>query len=209
MKTRAIQRISPSHRIAGATFPELLVAAAVSSIILGALMVGSIALQRSFSASDRLARAQADHIRVADYVARDIRNAKSINTTAAAPAFLTVTTGDYYDRRGTPANVADDVPNKPVLGRTGADYGTSPVSIRYLRSGTRIIREVSRVDAGTTSVSTTQIADNLANVAVAMAADGTATITSTSSVRYGWQRPGTQVPTMTFVLAAQPRNPTP
>ena len=52
------------------------VAAAVASLVLGGLMVGSVALQRSYSASDQLCRAQADLLRVTDYIARDVRKAR-------------------------------------------------------------------------------------------------------------------------------------
>lgn len=188
---------------------ELMVGAAVASIFLGGLMTGSIALQRSFSASDRLARAQSDLLRVGDYMARDIRNATSINTTATSSVLLTVTTGDYYDRRGTPGNLADDVANSPVLGRTGATYGTSPVSIRYLKSGTSILREVSRVDAGATTVSTTWIADNVDALTVAVDAEGTVTFTSATAMTYRRAKAGTQSPSLSFVMASKPRNSTP
>ena len=187
----------------------MLIGAAVASIILGGLMVGTVALQRSFSASDRLARTQADLHRVADYMARDIRNATSISATANPSVLLTVTAADYYNRRGTPDNLADDVANDPTLGRTGATYGTNPVTIRYLRSGARILREVSRVDAAGPAISTTWIADNVENLAVAMDAEGTATITSASAMHYGIRKAGTPSPSVSFVMASQPRNPTP
>ena len=194
-------------QIAGATLPEVLIATVAASVVMGGLMTGSIALQRSFSASDRMARTQSDLHRVADYMARDIRNATSINTTATASVVLTLTTSDYYDRRGTPNNRADDVPNSPTLGRSGATYGTNPVTIRYLRSGTQIFREVSQVNAGASSTSTTQIADNVENLSVAVDAEGIATITSTSPMQYGRRTDGSPSRSISFVMASLPRNP--
>lgn len=205
-----MKRISSfSRQIAGFTLPEMLVGAAVASILLGGLMVGSVALQRSFTASDRLARAQADLLRVGDYMARDIRNATSINATANAGVMLTVTTGDYYDRRGTPNNTSDDVAISPTLGRTGVTYGASPMTIRYVRSGTSILREVTRVDGGASITSTIRIADNVSNLAVAITADGSATITSATTTPYAIRPSGTQSQSISFVMASQPRNPTP
>lgn len=196
-------------RTTGTTLVELLIGVAVASIVLGGLMVGSVSLQRSFSASDRLARTQADLLRVGDYMARDIRNATTITTPAGGSVLLTVTTGDYYDRRGTPNNLADDIANSPTLGRTGATYGTNPVTIRYVRSGSRILREVTQVDAGAPTTSSTWIADSVDDLTVSVAADGTATVTSASAMPYATRKVAAQSPKLFFVMASESRNPTP
>ena len=187
----------------------MLIAFSVGAVLLAGLLIGSLSLQRSLTASDQLARTQSDLLRVGDYMARDIRNATTVNTTATSTLLLTVTTADYYDRRGTPANLADDIPNAPVLGRTGATYGTSPVTIRYLKNGTSILREVSRVDAGVTSVSTAWIADNVEALAVAMNGDGSVTFTSTTSMKYRTQKAGVPSPLVSFMMTSLPRNPIP
>lgn len=197
------------RRLAGFTLAEVMIASALTSIVLGGLMTASMAIQRSLSANDQLSRAQSDILRVADYMSRDIRNSTSVNTTATSSVLLTVTMGDYYDRKGTPNNVADDVANPPALGRTGATYGTSPVTIRYLRSGTRIGREVSRVDGGATTVTTTWIADNVDTLAVAGDAAGNFTLTSAAAMTYGIRTAGNQSRPLSFVITAKPRNPTP
>ncbi|MEQ1860760.1 MAG: hypothetical protein ABMA13_12570 [Chthoniobacteraceae bacterium] len=189
-----------------AALPELLVGTVVASIILGALMVGSIALQRAFKASDLLARTNADLTRVADYMSRDVRNATSINTAANSSVILTVTVGDYYDRRGTPNNPADDIPNSPTLGRTGAIYGTSAVTIRYLRSGSRILREVSRIDGGKITTSNTWIADNVNNLTVTVGADRAVKIASAANTHYGIRKTGAASTSVSLVMVAQSRN---
>lgn len=197
------------RQIAGFTLVEIMVGAAVASILLGALMTGSIALQRSFSANDQLARAHADLLRVADFMSRDIRNARTFNATPNSSVLLTVSLGDYYNRNGTPNNTSDDVPNSPVLGRTGATYGASPMTVRYLKSGTRVAREVTRVDAGVTSTSTTWIADNVENLTAAVDSNGTVTFTSATAMNYRMKKTGTGSPTLSFVMASSPRNSTP
>ena len=203
-------RKSPENlRICAAALMELLVAAAVASVVLGALMVGSIALQRSLSASDHLARAQADLLRVSDYIARDIRNSTGVNSSVSAPTLLTITIGDYYDRHGTPGNTKDDVPYDPVLGRDSVTYGSSPVTVRYLRSGTGILREVTRSDSGASSTSTTRIADNVENIAVSFDSQGVATISSSTATRYARRKANAPAPVISFVMVTQPRNPIP
>ncbi len=194
---------------AGFTLVELMTAAAAGSIILGALMAGSLSLQRSFRASAQLAQGQADLIRVADFMARDIRNATTFNATPASPALLTVTTTDYYNRNGTPANLTDDRPNSPTLSRNGATYGGNPVSIRYVRSGTRLMREVTTTDGGTAAVGVSWIADFVENLSVSVDASRNVTLTVGSPMTYGRRSPGASSRSLSFVMAARPRNPAP
>jgi type II secretory pathway component PulJ len=198
---------STLQRKAGATLAEILVGAAAGSIILGALMIGSIALQRSFSASSRLANSQADLVRVADYMARDIRNASNITPSGGTGVILTATIGDFYDRRGTPNDPTDDIPNMPILGRDWAAYGASPVTVRYGRSGNRVYREVSRIEAGATSTSTTWIADDVSDLTVTMDAQGVATISSASAMQYSIVKAGVKSPPVSYVLTSRARNP--
>jgi type II secretory pathway component PulJ len=202
MKSKTLSSI----RCAGTTLAEMLVAAAVASLVLGGLMVGSVALQRSYSASDQLCRAQADLLRVTDYLARDVRNAATIDTTTTAPVLACITTGDYYDRRGT-VITKDDVPYNPVLGRNGVTYGSNPITIKYVRSGKAILREVTRIDGGTSSTSRTQIADNVDNFAITVDAQGTTRVTSSTAPRYGRRAAGAASPLISIVTVSKPRNP--
>jgi hypothetical protein len=184
----------------------MLVGSAAALILLGGLLTGSVAMQRAFAASDRLARAESDMLRVADYMSRDVRNATNINSTATGTVLLTVTTSDYYDRRGTLSDPTDDVANTPVLGRNGATYGASPITIRYLRSGTNILREVRRVDAGVASVATTRIADNVEALAVSVGPQGEITFASSTAMNYRVPKTGGQSPALSFTMTSQPRN---
>lgn len=196
-----------SIRCLGATLAEMLVAAAVASIVLGGLMVGSIMLQRSFSASHHLSRAQADLLRVNDYIARDVRNATTIDASLAAPVLVEMTMGDYYDRKGTPANPTDDVPYNPVLGRDGVIYGSNPVTIRYLRSGKAILREVTRLDSGTSLTTSARIADNVDHFAITVDSRGTTTVTTSAAPRYARRAAGASAPLISIVNVSKPRNP--
>ena len=113
-------RSSKFRSLAAFSIAEVMLAGAVASLLMGGLISGSVALQRTFDASDWQARAEADVNRLVDYVARDIGSASTVNTTANGTVLLTVTKGDYYDRRGTLNDPSDDLPNAPVLGRYGA-----------------------------------------------------------------------------------------
>ena len=141
-------------------------------------------------------------------MARDIRNATSVNATASATVLLTVTTGDYYNRNGTPNNPKDDTPNSPVLGSSSVTYGSNPITIRYLKSGSRILREVTRFDSGTSGTSSSLIADNVDNVGVTLDAHGSATLTTSTATYYARRKAGAPSPLISLVMAAKPRNPT-
>ncbi len=197
------------------TMSEVLVGAAVGSIVLGALMVGTSALQRAFSANSQLASSEADLMRVADYMSKDIRNATSVtpggtaNGTSGETVILRLSTVDYYDRKGTPSNSTDDTPISPVLTRTGVAYGASPVTIRYLKSGNRIARELTRTDNGVSTTSVTWIADAVSSLAVTFDANQVATISSSSATHFRISSSGKPLPSTTFVMASQSKNQTP
>jgi Tfp pilus assembly protein PilW len=62
----------------GFTLAEVLIATVGSVIIVGALLAGSIGLQKSFHASETYAESQADERRLVDYVGRDLRRSIGI-----------------------------------------------------------------------------------------------------------------------------------
>jgi type II secretory pathway component PulJ len=67
--------------IAGFTLVEALIAAAISSVVFAMLIVGSLALQRTFLSSDYQATAQNDQLRLCDYLSRDLQSASSVTLT--------------------------------------------------------------------------------------------------------------------------------
>jgi hypothetical protein len=64
---------------AGFTLVELLTAATITTVILGAVALGSLALQRSFAGNKAYMKATADSARVIDYISQDLRNASSVS----------------------------------------------------------------------------------------------------------------------------------
>ena len=119
---------------AGFTMVEALIGASIGSIVMAGLMLGTVALSRSFRAVEDFSNGTIDQARVLDYIARDVRRALSIAVTATPPT-LTVTVADQY-ANPTPARVF----NEPVVSATGIIYGTSPVEISYVLDGGNISR---------------------------------------------------------------------
>src|SRR5207249_3826692 len=61
------------HPATGFTVTELLVAVAAGAVVLAAVTVASVALQKSFSAADNFLGTQMQQIRIVDYLSRDVR----------------------------------------------------------------------------------------------------------------------------------------
>src|SRR5688572_18908860 len=113
-KTEMHRPLITSRRSAW-TLAELMVAMAISSLLCAALITGSIAIQKSFMASRHHVLAQAEQMRLMDYMNLDLRRALSVSTTSTT---LTVTIPDYYDSSGQPRD--------PQITKGLAAYGPSP-----------------------------------------------------------------------------------
>jgi Tfp pilus assembly protein PilW len=135
------------------TLVEVMMSMGCGSLLLAAVVTSGVALQRSFAAVEGYSIAEADQLRVLDYIAMDCRratNATVVNNT------LTLTLPSYYK--------ADNTPEDPSF-PTGVDtvqYGAGTVTIAYSQSGSNFVRSVTR--SGTTT--TTAIATNVATFTV-------------------------------------------
>lgn len=125
MNTASLQR---SRSIAAWTLSELMVAVTISSLLCGGLITGSILLQKSFVASRYHILAQAQQMRLTDYMDLDLRRALSVSTVGG----LTMTIPDYYDSTGKPRD--------PVIRNGAAIYGPATKTIRYYQEGATIYR---------------------------------------------------------------------
>lgn len=89
-----MKRRTFSHRCdEGFTLMEMIVAMAASSIILGGLMLSSLAMQKSLTGSEKYAVAYSDQRRLIDFVGRDLRRCIGVAATDGAGVRSTVTTG--------------------------------------------------------------------------------------------------------------------
>lgn len=113
----------------GWTMTELLMAVTVSSVLVAGLTVAAYTIQRSFQASKHHVNAQAQQMRLMDYINLDLRRALAVSTSNGK---LTVKIPDYYD--------ADGFPRDPVIGKGMATYGSAPKTVEYYRDGTGIYR---------------------------------------------------------------------
>lgn len=117
----------------------------VSALMLAGLITGTIALQRSYKASEYYAAASADQVRALDYIARDTRGALTAVPSATGNS-LTLTLPAYYsayDTQGNPTTTA--VPVAPTISaNSDTSYGTTAgaITVVYSVSGRSLIRQV-------------------------------------------------------------------
>ena len=121
-----MKRLSTSK---GWTISELMIAATTSSVLAAGLMVGAYTIQKSYQASRHHVTAQAQQLRLMDYINLDLRRALTVD---AQTERLKITTPDYYD--------ADGSPRDPKIVRGSAIYGTSSTIIEYYRQNGTIYR---------------------------------------------------------------------
>jgi len=167
-----MSKISFRRSKAAFTLAETLVASAAASLVLGALITTSVALQKSFSAAVAYATAEGDQLRFSDYVALDCRRASTAKVDNGVTIngistnnVLTLTIPDYYDSYDTngnpypcpetsPAPSPASHPKDPTLVNNAVTYGGTPRTIRYYAQGNQFYREQNGV--------ATAIANNVA-----------------------------------------------
>ena len=120
---------------AGLTFAETMVAAAVTSVMAAGLLITSVVVQRNFRACENHATAQADQMRLLDYIALDLRRCLTVTTGENS---ISMTIPDFYDV----TDPDNPVPRDPTIRNGGIDYGdpSSPVTIVYYKDGDAIYR---------------------------------------------------------------------
>jgi type II secretory pathway pseudopilin PulG len=116
-------------RYAAFTLAELMVAMSITGLLCGALITGSISLQKSFAASRHHVLAQAEQMRLMDYMNLDLRRALSVSTTTDR---LTLTIPDFYD--------SSEQPRDPYIKDGRVIYGPVPKTIVYYKEGGVIYR---------------------------------------------------------------------
>ena len=132
---------------AGFTLSETLIATAVASIILAAIVVTSITLQRSFHAVDDYFATHVQQVRIIDYLGRDVKRGYDVKTSVDKQT-VTVTLPKYIIEKGDPEALADatreGTPRSPVVTSTPhgrqVDYGTTVSTVQYSVAGLQILR---------------------------------------------------------------------
>jgi Tfp pilus assembly protein PilW len=155
----------------------MLVGIGAATLILIALILGSVALQRSFAGGDQYATAQDSQLRVMDYLTRDLRRASSV-TVSGDGSQVSVTVPDYYDRYdkyGNPTTLpiknddgswsAPSQPREPTVTNGTVSFGTySPIITYFVDPTTNsLIRQVDWQASGVAKQYKTTIADSIQN----------------------------------------------
>ncbi len=120
-----------------------MVAVTISSLLCGGLVTGSLLLQKSFIASRYHILAQAQQMRLTDYMNLDLRRALTVSTVGG----LSMTIPDYYDSMGNPRD--------PVMQNGSAKYGPVTRTIRYYQDGATIYR----AEGATTTALASDVSD--------------------------------------------------
>jgi hypothetical protein len=145
---------------AGFTLVEMMTSVACGSLILAALMAGSVALQRSFAAVEGYSTTEGNQLRVLDYVAMDCRRALSATV---ASNTLTLTVPQYYKPNGTDFAPAFNSATNAVQYNGGATY-----TIQYSQSGSNFVRTVGLTSSWPTGNTATAIATNVSTFTVSL-----------------------------------------
>jgi len=139
------------------TLVEMLMTLASSSIVMAAVLVGGVALQRSFAAVEGYSIAEGDQLRVEDYIAMDCRRALSASVDANNT--LTLTIPNYYDANNDKPRWSNAHAVAPTFTSNGAiQYGAGATTVKYYALASTFVREVN----GTANV----IARNVASFTV-------------------------------------------
>ena len=140
-------KLNLSLKRLGFSIPEISVALAASSIVLGATLTSSTSLQKSFNAVDSYFGTHMQQIRIVDYLSRDVKRALVV-TTSVDLQTVTVTVPNYVIQAGDPEAVANPAligtPRTPTMVYTPSgwqvNYGDTTSTVVYSINGTQILR---------------------------------------------------------------------
>ena len=170
------KNLSRNLRRSGMSIAELIVATAVFSVAMAALISSSISLQMSFAATEDYFLGEGDQLRVMDYFNTDLRRAMAVglnsnsvtykgttysnNVPTGATKYLTVIIPNYRDDSTSPST-----PRFPTISSGKVSYGTTPIKVSYYLYGSTLYRV--EVDPDLTSTDSRNqprsIADNVSD----------------------------------------------
>ena len=129
------------------TLPEMSVALAAGSVILGATLTSSTSLQKSFNALDNYFGTHMQQIRIVDYLSRDVKRGLIV-TTSADLQTVTITVPNYTIQAGDPEALINPAlvgtPRTPTMAYTPSgwqvNYGAATSTVTYSINGMSILR---------------------------------------------------------------------
>jgi prepilin-type N-terminal cleavage/methylation domain-containing protein len=129
------------------TLPEISVALAAGSVILGATLTSSTSLQKSFNALDNYFGTHMQQIRIVDYLSRDVKRGLVV-TTSSDLQTVTISVPNYIIQPGDPEAVINPAligtPRTPTMAYTPSgwqvNYGAATSTVVYSINGLSILR---------------------------------------------------------------------
>lgn len=155
------------------TLPEMMLALATSSVVLGATLTSSGSLQKSFNAIDNYFGTHMQQVRIVDYLSRDVKRGLIV-TTSVDLQTVSITVPNYVIQAGDPEAVANPAlvgtPRTPTMAYTPSgwqvNYGPSTSTVVYSINGLSILRTENGV-VTTIASSTDQLVPKTTDVELA------------------------------------------
>lgn len=140
-------KLNTSRTRFGFSLTEMMLAIALSSVGLGAVLTSSTSLQKSFNAIDTYFGTHMQQIRIVDYLSRDVKRGFVVITSADLQT-VTVTVPNYIIQAGDPEAVANPdlvgTPRTPTVSYTPngwqVNYGNATSTVTYSINGASILR---------------------------------------------------------------------
>lgn len=166
-------KLASTKKTAGFTLAEVMIAVAISSLILGGALTTSVALQKSFNAVDNYFATHMQQVRIIDYLNRDVKRGLIVTTSVDLQS-VTVTVPNYIIQSGDSEAVANPLtigtPRNPSVAQTSSglqvNYGISSTTVIYSISGMSILRTENGV-VTTIASSTDQLVPQTTDVELA------------------------------------------
>jgi prepilin-type N-terminal cleavage/methylation domain-containing protein len=167
----------------GFTLPEMMIAVALGTIVLGAIIAASVSLHRTFAAVDNFFSAHLQQVRIIDYLNRDIKRSNIAEISADAQSIY-CWIPKYVIQPGDADATSDNIDTRrtPTVTKTGSGYqvdyypataqngpggmSTNSSAVVYSITGQSILRTE---DGAVTTIasSTDQLVDQVTDVNLA------------------------------------------
>ncbi|MFZ1221371.1 MAG: hypothetical protein WAO00_18925 [Chthoniobacterales bacterium] len=166
-------KLNPSLKKLAFTLPEMMLALATGSVVMGATFTSSGSLQKSFNAIDKYFGTHMQQVRIVDYLSRDVKRGLIV-TTSVDLQTVSITVPNYIIQPGDPEAVSNPAlvgtPRTPTMAYTPSgwqvNYGTTTSSVVYSISGLSILRTENGV-VTTIASSTDQLVPQTTDVELA------------------------------------------
>ncbi|MEY2495705.1 MAG: hypothetical protein QOJ45_2197 [Verrucomicrobiota bacterium] len=162
-----------SFRNRGFTLNEMMIALAVSAVVMGVTITSSASLQKSFNAIDSYFTTHMQQIRIVDYLSRDVKRGLVV-TTSLDLQTVTISIPNYIIQPGDPEAIANPAivgsPRTPTIVNTPSgpqvNYGNTNSTVVYSINGLSILRSENGV-VTTIASSTDQLVPQTTDVELA------------------------------------------